>query len=126
MLKSSNKKILCFILLMAFLISIAPQVFASTSSDNWAMFRSDPSHSGSVTGNPRLLLCYSGIYTTGNTVESSPAVVAGVVYVGSTDCNVYALSAINGAKLWSYTTGAEIESSPAVAKRSSLHRLRQR
>ena len=44
-------------------------------------------------------------YTTGNYVESSPAVVNGVVYVGSWDHNVYALNASTGAKLWSYTTG---------------------
>jgi glucose dehydrogenase len=47
--------------------------------------------------------------------ESSPAVVKGVVYVGSGD-NIYALNATNGDELWSYTTGAEVESSPAVVK----------
>ena len=44
-------------------------------------------------------------YATGNRVQSSPAVVNGVVYVGSDDHNVYALNASTGAKLWSYTTG---------------------
>ena len=39
----------------------------------------------------------------------------GVVYVGSADGNVYALSASTGAKLWSYATGSYVESSPAVA-----------
>ena len=48
--------------------------------------------------------------------SSSPAVANGVVYVGSSDGNVYALDASSGAKLWSYATGASIEfSSPAVA-----------
>jgi len=42
-------------------------------------------------------------------------VVNGVVYVGTTDHNVYALKASTGAKLWSYTTGNEVISSPAVA-----------
>ena len=47
---------------------------------------------------------------------SSPAVVNGVVYVGSFDNNVYALNASTGAKLWSYTTGGAMYfSSPAVA-----------
>ena len=49
------------------------------------------------------------------TVDSSPAVANGVVYVGSDDNNVYALSAKTGAKLWSYTTGNYVDSSPAVA-----------
>jgi eukaryotic-like serine/threonine-protein kinase len=55
-------------------------------------------------------------FATGNTVDSSPAVTNGVVYVGSDDGNVYALNASTGAKLWSYTTGNAISnSSPAVA-----------
>lgn len=53
-------------------------------------------------------------HKTGGTVVSSPAVVNGVVYIGSNDNNVYALNAITGKKLWSYTTGAGIYSSPAV------------
>ncbi len=47
-------------------------------------------------------------------IESSPAVVNGVVYIGSLDDNVYALNASTGAKLWSFTTGGLVESSPAV------------
>jgi outer membrane protein assembly factor BamB len=50
-------------------------------------------------------------------VYSSPAVVGGVVYVGSGDGKVYALKASSGAKLWSYTTGTSgggVRSSPAV------------
>jgi outer membrane protein assembly factor BamB len=48
-------------------------------------------------------------------LESSPAVVNGVVYFGSTEGNVYALNAGTGAKLWSFTTGIGVLSSPAVA-----------
>ena len=55
-------------------------------------------------------------FTTGGAVASSPAVVNGVVYVGSyTDNDVYALNAATGAKLWSFTTGSVVASSPAVA-----------
>ena len=53
-------------------------------------------------------------YPTGNLVYSSPAVVHGVLYIGSYDHNVYALDAKTGAKRWSYTTGNQIFSSPAV------------
>jgi outer membrane protein assembly factor BamB len=48
-------------------------------------------------------------------VCSSPAVVNGVVYVGSDDYNVYALNASTGTLLWSYTAGNQVKSSPAVA-----------
>ena len=54
-------------------------------------------------------------FTTGNSVESSPAVANGVVYIGSADQNIYALNATTGAKLWNFTTGAIVESSPTVA-----------
>jgi outer membrane protein assembly factor BamB len=53
-------------------------------------------------------------FTTGNAVDSSPAVVDGTLYVGSTDGNVYALNESTGAKLWSYATGTAVYSSPAV------------
>ena len=59
----------------------------------------------------------SKTYVNGTTVYfvlSSPAVVNGVVYVGSDDGNVYALNAKDGIKLWNYTTGDYIWSSPAV------------
>ncbi len=47
---------------------------------------------------------------------SSPAVVDGVVYVGSGYPNnsLYALDARTGAKLWSYATGNTVDSSPTV------------
>ena len=55
-------------------------------------------------------------YTIGGGI-SSPAVVDGVVYVGSWD-NVYALKATDGDKLWDFTllngSGADVDSSPTV------------
>ena len=39
----------------------------------------------------------------------------GVVYVGSSNGDVYALNAGTGAKLWTYATGGSVISSPAVA-----------
>ena len=54
-------------------------------------------------------------YATGGSVDSSPAVANGVVYVGSDDNSVYALNAKTGARLWSYATGGSVESSPIVA-----------
>jgi eukaryotic-like serine/threonine-protein kinase len=53
--------------------------------------------------------------TRGSAVDSSPAVANGVVYVGSTDGNLYAFNASTGATKWTATAGGVIESSPAVA-----------
>jgi outer membrane protein assembly factor BamB len=54
-------------------------------------------------------------FTSGSGVFSSPAVVNGVVYVGSDDGNLYALNASTGAKRWSFASGGLVRSSPAVA-----------
>ncbi|MGW3746993.1 beta-alanine-activating enzyme beta-propeller domain-containing protein [Streptomyces sp. NPDC005146] len=53
--------------------------------------------------------------TRGVIMHSSPAVVDGVVYIGSSDRYVYALDAATGAKKWDFTTRGEVFSSPAVA-----------
>ena len=45
---------------------------------------------------------------------SSPAIVDGVVYVGSGDGNVYALDALTGRLRWRFQTGDVVHSSPAV------------
>ena len=93
---------------------------------DWASFRYSARHKGS---NPYENVLNPGnvagidrdwSYTTGNKVFSSPAVAGGVVYVGSYDCNLYALSAATGALVWKFTTGNAavcyaVYSSPAVA-----------
>ncbi len=53
-------------------------------------------------------------YSTGAPVDSSPAIVGGVVYFGSPNNSVYALDAVTGTKLWIFTTDGEVRSSPAV------------
>ena len=56
------------------------------------------------------------LYDTDNSVFSSPAVVDGVVYVGSRDGYVYALDTRTGGVRWSYETSGEVYSSPAVVE----------
>jgi outer membrane protein assembly factor BamB len=78
-------------------------------------FRSDLSNSGvyddgGVTPDGTLLWKYS----TGREVRSCPAIVNGVVYVGSNDGNLYALDAQTGGLIWNSVAGLGIQSSPAV------------
>ena len=47
-------------------------------------------------------------FSTGYYVDSDPAIVDGVVYFGSEDSKVYALSLDTGELLWSYATGDKI------------------
>lgn len=102
---------------------------ATTSS--WSAFRYDATHSGaqptetaiSTATVSHLTVGFRG--DTGGAVESSPAVVNGVVYVGADDGKLYAFSAtaasgcgtapVECAPLWTAATGGAVQSSPAVA-----------
>jgi eukaryotic-like serine/threonine-protein kinase len=80
-----------------------------------AMFRGDLAHSGvyAAAGVAKL----HGVkwkFQTGGEVISSPAVVDGVVYVGSNDGRLYAIDEATGSLKWKFATGARIASSPAV------------
>jgi hypothetical protein len=90
-------------------------VYAFSSSTDWPMFHHDLLHSGYSTSTAPTTNQTLWTYTTGSLVFSSPAVVGGVVYVGSYDNKTYALNASTGALVWSYTTGFFVPSSPAVS-----------
>ena len=47
-------------------------------------------------------------------VSSSPTVVAGIVYIGADNSNVYALDAQSGEKKWTFHTKGPVASSPVV------------
>ena len=68
-----------------FLFSLVLIPFANA---DWTMFHADQSHSGVGTGTLVLNPTELWSYTTDGLVESSPAVVNGVVYVGSYDHTV--------------------------------------
>jgi outer membrane protein assembly factor BamB len=85
------------------------------TTDWWSMFHHDLNHSGystSLAPNTNNVLW---TYTTSDSIESSPAVANGKLYVGSYDSKFYCLNATTGTWIWRYTTGDLIRSSPAVA-----------
>ena len=51
---------------------------------------------------------------TNESIHSSPTVVDGTVYVGSSDNNVYALDSSTGEELWRFDTDGAVRSSPTV------------
>ena len=53
-------------------------------------------------------------FTTGGWVLTAPVIVDGVVYAGSDDGSLYALTADSGELLWSFATGDVIRSIPTV------------
>ena len=81
----------------------------------WPQFRGNPQLTGVTTANPpknpRVLWTYEG----GDAIESSAAIVGGVVYVGVGNGEVIALDFQTGKLKWKYKAGDLIgESSPAV------------
>ena len=80
------------------------------------MFRGNAQHSGvyDAAGVTKL----SGVkwqFHTAGEVISSPAVVGGTIYVGSTDGNMYAVNRETGKLQWKFDAKSRIASSPAVS-----------
>ncbi len=100
-----------FFLNFFFIFLFATCVF----SQDTPMFRNDVAHSGiySATGVAKLKGVKWTFHTQGEVV-SSPAIVDGVIYVGSNDGNLYAIDQQTGTKKWAFSTGARVASSPAV------------
>ena len=92
-----------------------PGVDADPSDHVPMMFRADPWHSGvNDDGGTRPAGVVQWSFTTGDRVYSSPAVVEGMVYLGSDDGNLYAFDTETGVVVWNFTTGGRILASPAV------------
>ena len=91
---------------------------AQTPAANWPQFRGNALLTGTATTAPPATLSLKWTYEAGESIESSAAIVDGVVYVGSTKGELLALDLESGKLRWKYTTGAGTsigESSPAVS-----------
>jgi len=80
-----------------------------------AMFMNTNRHSGlfnslPILNTPKTLWKFK----TGGQVISSPVTIDNVVYVGSSDQNLYAINAATGAIKWNYKTEGSINSTPLV------------
>lgn len=96
-------------------LGCAMLMLSGAAGADWPMFRLDPQHSGAVTETISAQLEVAWSRELGGSVDSSPAVVGGRVYVGNSLGQVHALDAADGSPLWSFATGAAVVSSPAVA-----------
>jgi outer membrane protein assembly factor BamB len=100
--------------------NIAPTTITElpTSNQSWPMFHNDTANSGYSQSTGPLTNQILWKYKAGSGIESSPAVVDGVVYFGSLfngrNGFVNALNATTGSKIWQFATDSGVESSPAV------------
>src|SRR5208337_4287794 len=116
LLPKTVSTMMLFLLLIS-ILTLAPRIHPAwgTETDSWPMFHHDVNHTGTSTSTGPTTNNTMWTYITGDLVDSSPAVIGGLVYVGSDDSNVYCLNAANGSQVWTYTTGDTVDSSPAVA-----------
>ena len=90
-------------------------VCGSVSAEDVIVFRGNSRHSGvyEAPGVPR----FNSVkwqFHTGGMVIGSPVVSGHVVYVGSTDGNVYAIDENSGGQKWKYAVKSRVPSTPTV------------
>ncbi|MGI5817195.1 MAG: PQQ-binding-like beta-propeller repeat protein [Armatimonadota bacterium] len=88
---------------------------AVTASADWPMFRGDAARSGLAPDEQLSAVAVAWSAELGGSVDSSPAVAGGTVFVGNSLGLMHAVSAEDGSALWSFETGGAVVSSPAVA-----------
>ncbi len=87
---------------------------SQASSDDWLSFRGNPQLTGVATGELPGNLELLWAFETEDAIESTAAIAAGTVYVGSLDGYLYAINLENGGLKWKYQAFGEIKSSPTV------------
>ena len=88
---------------------------AAAAADTWPQFRGTPNLTGVSASTPPATLKVLWSYDTKDVIDSSAAIVGGVVYVGAGNGDLLALDLASGTLRWKYTTGNLIgESSPSV------------
>ena len=93
---------------------IYPMGQSQASSDEWLSFRGNPQLTGVATGELPENLELIWAFEAEDGVESTAAIAAGTVYVGSLDGYLYAIDLENGQLRWKYQASGEVKSSPTV------------
>ena len=89
---------------------------STSGSRDWVMHQRDPGHSGYVSGPaPAFEAGIKWQFLSRASITASPAVAAGMVYLGTGDGRVVALRAADGALDWEYPVDDRITAAPAVA-----------
>lgn len=117
------KKVKPVVVWLLAVASVAPAAQTShgaataTPQIAWNQFRGNPRLTGVATGAPPSALKLLWTYEVGGAIDSSAAIAAGVVYVGSSNGVLVAVDLASGTLRWKYSTEDSIgESSPAVGQ----------
>src|SRR6185369_12380218 len=97
-------------------LKLSAQATISRYKNDWRMFLGNPMRTGHA-------LIDAPVFPAGKVrwtfpaegpIDSSPAIVKGIVYVGSDDHNVYAVEEKSGRLIWRSQLGEKVKSSPCV------------
>ncbi|MHC4117303.1 MAG: beta-alanine-activating enzyme beta-propeller domain-containing protein [Planctomycetota bacterium] len=83
-------------------------------SRDWPMFHGGQGLLGRAPGTLSDSLELVWKFETSDQIKSSPVIVDDIVYVGSSDANMYAIDFETGSKVWEYQTPDAIEATPCV------------
>jgi len=113
----TRRRILTLSLTLIAALALTTGGSQADEADDIPMFRGNAAHTGEMPGpgpDPAHGVQVRWQFATGSYVDSSPAVVDGVVYAGGSDGNIYALDAATGTERWRFAIGVELRFSPAV------------
>jgi outer membrane protein assembly factor BamB len=82
----------------------------------WPMFRGGQGLLGRASGSLPEKLKLVWKFETKGKIKSSPAIFDGLVFIGSSDTNIYAIDLASGQKMWAYKTDGSVEAAPCVAE----------
>ena len=107
------RKNLVSVVLLALLVFplISAVGTVAASSDDWTMFRHDPTHTGASSTAPATSSSLLWNFTTGAPMGASAAILDGKVYVPSNDGTVYCLNAADGTQVWAYPIPTKVQQS---------------
>jgi len=89
-----------------------------SSEPCWPMFRGGQGLLGTAPGTLPDSMTLVWKFKTDGQIKSSPAIYDGLVFIGSSDANIYAINLENGRQVWAYQTGDAVEASPCVVEGS--------
>lgn len=88
------------------------------SQDSWPMFRGGQRLLGRASGTLPDSLRFVWKFKTNGQIKSSPAIDDHLVFIGSSDANVYAIDLEGGHQVWAYQTDDAVEATPCVVEGS--------
>lgn len=100
-------------------VILAAAVNVSAAASSWSSFGHDLNNSRAnaqeTAFNNSTTLSVLWNVSLGGAITGTPAVVKGVLYVGTWKSHFFAVNATTGAKIWDFSVGRPVDSSPAVA-----------